>query len=358
MNKDLVEDRYGRYFQIPKILSEKGNEVSIICLDYHSHRYQKPELIKDGSLSIISLTTGKGLRWLGVLRYIFFIKKYLIEFNPDILVGASDAIQIIISAYLSKYAKVKLVVDLYDNYEAYPLTHYPFIKRSYKAALKRADGIIVITPELGKYINQIKPGGKIKIIGNAIDSDFCTKLTKSEARKKLKLPENGILIGTAGDLTREKGTDSLIKAFTEISQESENCYLILAGKADKNLIYEPGDKIRYLGKISHNTVPILFRALDVGVVSNLNDDFGKYCHPQKAVEMIASRLPFVAAKTGYLSRKLKNSPELLFIPGDYRSLKDAILFQMKNMQITSIPVKSWTQLTESLDRFFYTVMKD
>ena len=230
MNKDLVEDRYGRYFQIPKILSEMGNEVTIICLDYHSLYYEKPRLIKDGRLTIMLHTTGKRARLVGLLRFIRSVKRYLEEHRPDALIGGSDALQSIIAAHLSGPVNSRLILDLYDNYEAYTLTQLPFIKWLFNMAVKKADAIAVISPELEEYIKRSNPKGRVRVIGNAVEAGFNPGMDKTESRKTLQLPLRGAFVGTAGDLSRKRGVDVLIRAFNLLASESRDIYLILAGK--------------------------------------------------------------------------------------------------------------------------------
>lgn len=357
MNKDLINDKYGRYYQIPKLLSEKNQDITLVCLDYHSLSFEPPKLIQDGRLYIILHKTGKRLRWLGLLRYIFSVRKYVQALKPDVLIGTSDTIQIIIATYLSNSLNTKLVIDLYDNYESYRQIRLPFIKLLFRNAINKADGIVVITPELGKYINnKYAPKGKIKVIGNAIDDSFIPNIDRFEARKILGLPNKGILVGTAGELSQNRGIGSLIKAFNDIIAENDDFYLVMAGKLEFELPPESMNRIYYLGELEYSKIPVLFAALDVGVICNLDNNFGQYCHPQKACEMLACQLPIVAANVGYLSRIFKNTPGVLFTPDDYQDLKTAILFQAEKKLISKFPVKTWQQQSEALIRLLDTVM--
>ena len=199
--------------------------------------------------------------------------------------------------------------------------------------------------------------GKIKVIGNAIDDGFRITLARPEARKILNLPGEGILVGTAGELSRKRGVDILIKAFNILISRSKDYYLILAGKLEQGLLPEDMENILYLGELEYKTIPELFRALDVGVICNFDDEFGKYCHPQKACEMIACRLPVVAANVGYLSRVFKYTPKLLFTPGDHEDLVNSIIYQANQKIISRFPVKTWYQRAQSLKRLLATVVK-
>lgn len=43
MKKDLRTDGYGRYFEVPKRLSEMG-QVRILCLDYHGRTVERKDV--------------------------------------------------------------------------------------------------------------------------------------------------------------------------------------------------------------------------------------------------------------------------------------------------------------------------
>lgn len=357
-NKDLVEDKYGRCYEIPKLLSNtEGLEVHLVCLDYHSLKRIKPVKINDGSLIIIPHTTGRGFRLLDIFLYLLSVRKYVRDINPDILIGTSDALHIIIARYLSGLTRAKLVIDLYDNYEAFSLTHLPFVYRLYKKAIRQADGITAVTSELADHIGKIKPKAMIKVIGNAVAAGFNTGRDRAGARETMKLPQQGILVGTAGDLSRKRGIDVLLQAFNLLRSESSDYYLILAGKLEQGVIPEhSSDRIIYLGELDYKYVAVLFRALDVGIINNLDNKFGNYCHPQKACEMIACQLPIVAANVGYMSRALKSVPGILYTPGDYKELAKAIEYQAQRKIIANLTVNTWQQQAELFNKFLDDVI--
>ena len=48
MNKDLIDDRFGRFREIPLSLAQKGYRVQGVCLSY---RYKTEGLYHDGPVS-------------------------------------------------------------------------------------------------------------------------------------------------------------------------------------------------------------------------------------------------------------------------------------------------------------------
>ncbi len=61
------------------------------------------------------------------------------------------------------------------------------------------------------------PPNKIRVIYNGIDIEkFTININKKAIRSLLGLPENKILVGTLGRLTKQKGIEYLIKALEKI----------------------------------------------------------------------------------------------------------------------------------------------
>ena len=164
---------------------------------------------------------------------------------------------------------------------------------------------------------------------------------KAAARRSLGLPESKLLIGTAGALTRARGIETLYHAYTRLKKIQPDVSLVLAGRSDRSMESLVRDDIIYFGNLSHERVGDLFRALDVGVVCNRDDEFGRYCFPQKFFEMLACRLPVVAANVGAMRGLLPGSEQHLFNPTSGASLVNAIVAQLGNSQRPAISVPSW-----------------
>jgi glycosyltransferase involved in cell wall biosynthesis len=100
-------------------------------------------------------------------------------------------------------------------------------------------------------------------------------------------------------------------------------------------------KVRYLGELQHCDVGHLFNALDVGVVANRRNQFAEFCFPQKFYEMIACRLPVVAADVGVMRRLLAGYESCLYEPDTAESLADAIEKQLKKPKVLEISAPTW-----------------
>lgn len=162
-------------------------------------------------------------------------------------------------------------------------------------------------------------------------------------------------IGTAGDLNRKKGVDLLINAFMEIAEGNSKLNLVLAGPKEKRLNIPAKENIRYLGQLDHEKVPLLFSALDAGVICVKDDNFGRYCFPQKYYEMVACDLPLVASNVGEMSRLLAETTSLLFKPDNLKDMERAIEYQLQHKLTLSVEVPTWEKQAIKFDRIIKEV---
>jgi glycosyltransferase involved in cell wall biosynthesis len=284
------------------------------------------------------------------LRHFRRLNELATEFEPDIVVGASDAAHVIMAASLSTGLGVPLALDLYDDFESYRATQLPGIKRGLKRGILKAAVISTVSQNLAAKVEQAyQAPGIVSTITNAVCPEIFHPGDKISARRKLGLPESGLLIGTAGALSSNRGIDLLVRAFEEMSRNKSNSYLVLAGPVDHGLRLPKNDAIRYLGELPHADVGYLFKALDVGVVCNRRNQFAEYCFPQKFYEMIACRLPVVAADVGVMRRLFLGYEDCLYDPEQADSLADSITKQLSARRITELVVPSWKDRGEDLN---------
>lgn len=198
----------------------------------------------------------------------------------------------------------------------------------------------------------------IRVIRNGVSSNFSDSLNKAEARRQLGLPEQGQLVGTAGALSHSRGITDLFNAWQKISAQNATACLVLAGPRDKDLAVPIASNVIDLGQLPHDRIPVLFRALDVGVVCNKPSRFGQSCHPQKMVEMIACALPIVAADVGEVSYLLREAHFSLYPPGDYQTLAARILQQLSTPHVLPAALSaSWQNQAQELHAAIQTAIR-
>ncbi|WP_299979451.1 glycosyltransferase family 4 protein [Desulfobacula sp.] len=346
-NRDLIDDRFGRVRNIPYELAKRNNKVYGLCLSYQ----KKAELtIHDGSVEWESMNIGT-LKIPGLLR--FYRKADVYARKSDIILAFSDSIYGIIGYLLAKKYDIPLVFDLYDNFEYFKIGRLPVVKQIYRRVVRKCDGVTCVSSPLAKLVKSYGREKAMAVIENAAQDNLFKPLDKKYCRQSLNLPVNAILVGTAGALCSNRGISSLFKAFDLLKDKYPELHLVVAGPRDIDI--PVGKKIHDLGVIPHETVPLLFNAMDVAVVCNKNNKFGQYCFPQKAREIMACGVPIIAADIGGACDLLMDNPEWLFKPDNVEDLTK-VLENRLNYQTTNYKnIKSWSDISMQLEKLLNNV---
>ncbi|MEA3261635.1 MAG: glycosyltransferase family 4 protein [Pseudomonadota bacterium] len=345
--KDVILHRFGRLYELPVKLASLGHQVTVLCLDYRGSDRQMPFSEQFGSGSVC---------WFVVsVRDVFDFNiaklyKALKAIRPQVVVGSSDIPCLWFARRLAKRCKIPYAVDLYDNYESFGQAVMPGFRSLLKLCVRDAGVVIVVSTTLKeKVLSDYMPRGCVVTMNNGVlRSSFCPG-DGVAARRELQLPLNARLIGTAGNLSRMKGLDTVYDAWSTLEGLLDDVYLVLAGPIEPKFAVPRGKKVIYLGELLEPQVGQLFRALDVGIVPAHDSEFGRYCFPQKLFEMVACGLPVVGADVGAIGQALHANPEALYIPGDVESLVGALRSQLEYSHLANIKPMEWSELVESIE---------
>lgn len=322
MGKDLLGDRYGRFFELPEILARRGNPVAGLTIRYAGSAEPRH-----------GLATEAGVQWqavelmphphLALLRYRRMLAALLREFQPEVIVGASDAFHVILAARLGRRHGVPVVADLYDHFDAYAATRMPGVRFALRRALRRVDGVSCVSPALLQWVAGLRGSAAgVELLPNGVMSELFRPLDRSACRDELGLPRQAPLIGTAGTLDAARDIGSLYRAFELLARDVPDLHLVVAGRRD---VAPPrGDRLIDLGQLAHAQVPTLFGALDLGIVCNADSLFARYCDPQKLAEMRACGLPAVVADTFGGTLRPEAGALWLYTPGSPDSLAEQV----------------------------------
>ncbi len=357
MSKDLLDDQYGRFFELPRELARRGHQVVGLCLSYRP-RKEGHLLGPDIDNSIVdwySVNLGR-LIIPGLIDYWKRLEAHFCEFKPDIIYACSDAPHVIQGVRVARKHSIPCIVDLYDNFESFALTGIPGILPLFKRAVGNAPGVSCISSALKRYVEeQYNPKGTIRVLQNGIPAGQFYPLNRRQCRKELGLPIDAKLIGTAGALGSNRGIEILFKAAGDLIDEDSSIHLVMAGPLESGTVLPEGANIHYLGKLEYEQVPILFNALDVGIICNRDSSFGRYCFPQKAYEMLACDISVVAADVGTMSELFFDHPEYLYTPKNKQSLVRAVRKQLVCPTSYSIEIRTWADIGKDLESFLLAI---
>ncbi len=344
-DRDLLDDEYGRLYELPEGLARRGLVVSAITLSYRA----RPEEER---------RSAAGVHWRSLSvrpRGLIALPGHVTDIHRrkpvDVVLASSDAPCCILGRKIADRLRVAYVLDLYDNYESFGLSHIPGITSAFRNACASADGISVVSYALA---SKLRPSplasAPLHVIGNGVRTDLFHPMEQAACRAQLGLPANARLIGCAGALDRSRGIEDLFKAFHLLAHSDPDLHLVIAGPRDNTLERYAHPRIIDLGRLDWRDVPVLINALDVSIVCNRDSAFGRFCYPLKLVESIACGIPVVAAAVGD-TRRIGGETLATYSPGSCEELKAAIEQQL------SIPSRaprslacSWEQRATQMER--------
>lgn len=351
MSKDVILDRYARLYEMPYQLARLGHDVHGWCLSYgNAEQGAWEHEAEPGRLRWESCSCGNWRLPL-LAGYPRRLLRRLRSFAPDLVIGASDIPHVALGAWLAHRLRVAFVADLYDNFEGFGQARIPGFVPALRHAVCGADLVTTTSAPLRDFvIDTYKTRGVVVAMPSTVDKAIFHPRDKLDCRRKLGLPEDARLIGTAGGLTRDKGIAALYAAWDRLKDDMPNLHLVLAGPHKASLPPPHHERVHDLGAIPHERVAELFSALDVGIISILDTPFGRYCFPQKAYEMLACGLPVAATRIGVMTDLLASTPQALYRPDDAGDLARVVLALVAKPTRPEVVIKDWAQIIGGLER--------
>ncbi|MEW6077395.1 MAG: glycosyltransferase family 4 protein [Thermodesulfobacteriota bacterium] len=355
-NRDLINDRFGRLWELPMALASSGDNITGVCLSYRRRdEGSHVDAQGGGRVTWHKLNIHRLLPW-GARNYWRTIDEIGRDVRPDVVWACSDSLHAVLAVNIAKRLGSPLVIDLYDNFESFTLTRLPGMTTAFRRSLSQADGITCVSHPLAEYLrDRSLCRCPIEVIENAVPEGLFYPMDKSSCRRELNLPADGFLIGMAGAISRSRGVNFLFRAFEQFSMERPDAHLVLAGVRDKGLSLHQHPRIHYLGILAPKVVPVFLSALDMTVICNRASAFGNYCFPQKFYEAIACGVPMIAARTRVMRDVLKDYPGNMFDPENTDSLLVALRRQAARPVKLQIQVQTWPARARQLKKFFERV---
>ncbi len=195
-------------------------------------------------------------------------------------------------------------------------------------AVRRADGIVAVSEAIGRAVSaglgRSRP--PLEVIPNALLPEAVPDpRTRERARREMAVPEDAILIGVVGRLSREKGQGILIEALARL--KDANIWAALVGEGPdepelKRRVESLGlnGRVRFLGY--RNDMTAIYAGMDLVVIPSLSEGI-----PNVALEAMGRRIPLIASAVGGIPEMVADRTSgLLVPPGDVDALARAIRF--------------------------------
>ena len=352
MNKDLIDDQFGRFREIPLSLSQMGHEVTGLCLSY---AYRNKGWIKDGLVKWKSINASP-IKIFGLIRFV--VEALKLTLKSEVIWACSDSFYGIIGCLLGRLCSKPVVFDIYDNFGEFYVARLPLLKQLYHWAIRHSDAITCLSKPFARFIrDQYGRSGMVFPIEFAVRNDLFKPLEKRVCREMLKLPHHATIIGTAGGLYKIREAHLLIDAFMDLKDKYSDLHLALAGPRDLDFPIPNEPRIHDLGVLKFEKVPFFWSSLDVAVICYAADSYGEFCFPQKTREIMACDTPVIAARVGSLKELLKDHPDWLYTPSDSKSLSEAIEKRLSDLS-TGYPMPpTWFDLASTLENIMLKLTK-
>lgn len=358
MHKDLLDDRYGRFWEIPTALARAGHDVRGYVLSYSA----KPQgVIIGGSMNTVaweSFNAGP-VKPAGLLRYAQHVSSALKNKRPDIIWACSDSIYVIVGRWLAKQHDTAFIADLYDNFEAYDSARIPFVRSLYRHALNKADGVTTVSDRLrDKIVRDSAVERPVQTLQNGIPEGLFRPLDKEECRRQWGIPQDAVVIGCTGILTEERGYGFILDVFEALRKSAPGLRLVLAGSRGPGVRIPCDEYIHDLGALPQTDLPKVMACFDIAVINNNQTEFSNYTFPQRLYETLACGIPVLASSVGGVREVFAKHADCLYQPGDVQDFVQKAWGLLNKPYVPAIPVRPWPDLAKELETFMGKVCSD
>ena len=196
----------------------------------------------------------------------------------------------------------------------------------------RCDEILVPYPELKGYLRQEGVKTTITIARLGVDIDRFTPASsienKEEWKQKMGLDPQKKVIGYVGRISREKNTQVLLDAFKKLKRKEELSLLLVGdGPKEQKKVCTQISNCHVTGFVDN--VQDYLKAMDIFVMPSLTETTSL-----ATLEAMASGLPVVATKVGFMQNYIAKGYNGIFFPRNSATLLAAKLDKLiKNKEM-------------------------
>jgi glycosyltransferase involved in cell wall biosynthesis len=159
--------------------------------------------------------------------------------------------------------------------------------------------LISVSSDLGNYLSRYVPVSKIQVVRNAVDlQNVRSSLSKGEAKRRLDILPEALVVGTAARLVPVKRLDLLLSAAELISKRVPNLTVVIAGEGAERRRLEAQVSGTRLEKQVHflghrDEVYDVLRAMDLLLITSDHEGL-----PTLLLEAMALGVPIVSRRVG------------------------------------------------------------
>jgi glycosyltransferase involved in cell wall biosynthesis len=335
-NKDLLADKFGRLYHLPKELTKLGAEVNLQAIDYRNARSEgfSEHCLRFQTVPAVSI------KLMAVPIHLYQASK---TFSPDLIIASGDSHLGFLGLLIARKLNVPFVFDVYDYYPAFKGNRIPGFKPMFHSSVRRADLVLCASGPLEQKLKPINQ--RTLLVENGVDTALFRPLDMNEARRALGLTADGLYVGYFGTIEPSRGP-LLLEAARLLREGRPELRLLLAGEVRGVDLSAPW--ITHYGNVPQEQVPRLINACDVVTIPYASSPFNDHCGACKIAEYLACDKPVVVTAVSDHRELFRNAEYGLCEPNS-ESLKEALLKQIHFPKRPEFPDRlSWLNVAKKL----------
>lgn len=283
--------------------SDRGYDVVVVSL------YKQDVFFNiNSNINFEEPNFNRSCRYLYVFKLIYFIRKTVIKYKPDTILAYGEWTNSFVVL-----ATIFLGIPIYLSDRMSPqlnLGKFQFVLK--KIFYRLASGVIVQTELSKKNMRNYVPESKIAVIPNPV-----TPINK------MSIDSQNVIV-SVGRLSKEKGFNYLIEAFSRLNGNHWNLIIVGDGDEKNNLLSLVGkldlcDRVKFVG--AQSDLSYFLSVSKIFVLPSLSEGF-----PNALLEAMSVPLPCISSDcVAGPSDIIDNGVNgLLVEPGDASSLYEAL----------------------------------
>lgn len=207
------------------------------------------------------------------------------------------------ASLLGRWFKVPVTITLRGT--EVTLSKFPGRRKRILAALKNASRVFAVAESLKLHVTRLgAQAGKIKVIGNGVDTEVFHPVDKLQARRSLGIDEQTKVLISVGGLVERKGFHRVLEILPELLKSYPDLvYLIVGGDSPEGNIRSRLEQqaeslgltkqVRFLGAKPSYELKTALSAADVFVLATANEGWANVF-----LEAMACGLPVITTDVG------------------------------------------------------------
>ena len=300
--------------QLSAHLIRRGHQVQILSGGDPNTEFASPNTLGLASVRN-NLRSRSGMtllsRYLFQRRFIPAVRAFVEEWQPDIIhtvppIASEAALRAGTAFGIPVLASVLSHIEAqWDHLESNWLRAQFFQRLELRAIRRPFSRIICLTQHSQRVLQETGIAeNRLVYVPHAVDIHRFSSKASPRYRTQLGLSENTFVLGYAGSLSREKGTDQLLKAIAPRADDS-TLTLLVAGdhsKAARRIGLKPDmPGIHFLGRLDHEDMPSFMASIDLFVIPSMTETL-----PTSLLEALATGIPVMATSVGGIEEFIKN----------------------------------------------------